>query len=54
MPTERKRYTVAELEAMQGDAPLIVDAEWDAMPDAGQEAFNVPDEARARVAALVD
>lgn len=34
----RKRYTSADLVAMQGAAPLIVSTEWDTMPDAGNEA----------------
>ena len=38
MPTDRKRYTVADLVAMQGNAPLIVEAEWDTMPAMGKEA----------------
>ena len=37
-PQRRKRYTVADLVAMQGNEPPIVDAEWDAMPEAGREA----------------
>lgn len=37
-PQRRKRYTAADLVAMQGSEPLIVDAEWDAMPEAGREA----------------
>ena len=37
-PQRRKRYTVADLVAMQGAAPLIVDADWDAMPNIGNEA----------------
>jgi hypothetical protein len=40
MPSGRKRYTVAELVAMQGAAPLIVDVEWDTMTDAGMEALG--------------
>lgn len=36
-PMTRKRYTAADLVAMQGDAPLWVDAEWDAMPPVGAE-----------------
>lgn len=37
-PQRRKRYTVADLIAMQGAAPLIVDTEFDAMPAMGKEA----------------
>ena len=36
-PMTRKRYTAADLVAMQGDAPLWVDAGWDAMPPVGAE-----------------
>lgn len=39
----RLQYTVADLLAMQGDAPLLVDAEWDTMPAAGRECtLDVP------------
>lgn len=37
-PQRRKRYTVADLVAMQGAEPLIVDADWDTMPTVGKEA----------------
>ncbi|GAB4088519.1 AbrB/MazE/SpoVT family DNA-binding domain-containing protein [Hydrogenophaga soli] len=37
-PQRRKRYTASDLVAMQGKAPLLVDAEWDAMPATGTEA----------------
>ena len=34
-PMTRKCYTAADLVAMQGDAPLWVDAEWDACAQRG-------------------
>lgn len=37
-PQRRKRYTAADLVAMQAGAPLLTDAAWDAMPATGTEA----------------
>lgn len=37
-PLRRRKYTAADLVAMQGDAPLHMDQEWDAMPATGFEA----------------
>ncbi len=36
-PVSRRKYSLRELLAMQGDAPLLIDEAWDAMPAAGQE-----------------
>lgn len=36
-PLIRRKYSLQELLAMQGDEPLLVDQAWDAMPVAGQE-----------------
>ena len=37
-PATRCRYTLEQVLAMQGAAPLALDADWDAMPAAGHEA----------------
>lgn len=37
-PQRRKRYTSADLVAMQAGAPLLTDDQWDAMPATGTEA----------------
>lgn len=36
-PVSRRKYSLHELLAMQGDEPLLVDKAWDAMPTSGQE-----------------
>lgn len=36
-PISRRRYSLQELLAMQGDEPLVVDTAWDSMPAVGQE-----------------
>lgn len=36
-PMARRKYSLADLLAMQGDEPLAIDAAWDTMPAAGQE-----------------
>ncbi len=36
-PIGRRKYSVDDLLAMQGGEPLMVDAEWDAMPTVGRE-----------------
>ena len=36
-PATRCSYTLEQVLAMQGDAPLALDTDWDAMPAAGQE-----------------
>jgi len=36
-PVSRRKYTLQELLAMQGDEPLLIDKAWDNMPAVGQE-----------------
>ena len=36
-PVSRRRYSLHELLAMQGDQPLLIDKAWDTMPASGQE-----------------
>ena len=36
-PVSRRKYTLAQLLAMQGAEPLLIDKSWDAMPASGQE-----------------
>ncbi|MFZ4478460.1 MAG: AbrB/MazE/SpoVT family DNA-binding domain-containing protein [Rhodoferax sp.] len=36
-PLSRRKYSLQELLAMQGDEPLLIDKAWDNMPDSGQE-----------------
>ena len=36
-PISRRKYSLQELLAMQGDEPLVVDRAWDNMPASGQE-----------------
>ena len=36
-PVQRRHYSLADLLAMQGDTPLVIDKDWDAMPAVGQE-----------------
>lgn len=36
-PLSRRKYSLHEVLAMQGDEPLLVDESWDAMPATGQE-----------------
>ena len=33
----RRKYSLHELLAMQGNAPLLIDSEWDFMPASGLE-----------------
>ena len=33
----RRKYTLRDLLAMQGNKPLQIDSQWDAMPDVGRE-----------------
>ena len=33
----RRKYTLGDLLAMQGNKPLQIDSQWDAMPDVGRE-----------------
>jgi antitoxin MazE len=37
-PVSRRKYSLQELLAMQGDEPLVIDQDWDSMPAVGQEA----------------
>lgn len=37
-PVKRKKYSAADLVAMQGKAPLMLDVQWDKMPALGSEA----------------
>jgi len=37
-PMSRRKYSLHDLLAMQGDEPLLIDKAWDAMPTLGQEA----------------
>ena len=36
-PISRRKYSLQELLAMQGDEPLVIDQDWDNMPAGGQE-----------------
>lgn len=36
-PVSRRRYSLQQLLAMQGDQPLVIDRAWDNMPCSGQE-----------------
>jgi antitoxin component of MazEF toxin-antitoxin module len=36
-PVHRRKYSLHELLAMQGDEPLVIDQDWDHMPAAGKE-----------------
>ena len=36
-PASRRKYSLHELLAMQGDEPLLIDKTWDAIPTSGQE-----------------
>ena len=36
-PISRRKYSLQELLAMQGDEPLVIDQAWDSMPAVGQE-----------------
>lgn len=36
-PISRRRYSLQDLLAMQGDEPLVIDRVWDNMPAVGQE-----------------
>ena len=36
-PISRRKYSLQELLAMQGDEPLVIDKAWDSMPAVGQE-----------------
>jgi antitoxin component of MazEF toxin-antitoxin module len=36
-PISRRKYSLQELLAMQGDEPLVIDQAWDNMPTVGQE-----------------
>ena len=36
-PVSRRKYSLQELLAMQGDEPLAIDQDWDSMPAVGQE-----------------
>lgn len=36
-PVSRRKYTLTDLLAMQGDEPLVIDHDWDAMPLMGNE-----------------
>ena len=36
-PISRRKYSLQELLAMQGDEPLVIDKAWDNMPAVGQE-----------------
>jgi len=37
-PLARVQYSLADVLAMQGNEPLAIDREWDAMPSVGHEA----------------
>jgi antitoxin ChpS len=39
-PVRRRKYSLADLLAMQGSAPLLIDKGWDTMPPAGQEVVS--------------
>lgn len=36
-PISRRKYSLHELLAMQGEEPLVIDQAWDSMPAVGQE-----------------
>ncbi len=36
-PISRRKYSLQELLAMQGDEPLVIDKDWDNVPAVGQE-----------------
>ncbi|SEQ32877.1 AbrB/MazE/SpoVT family DNA-binding domain-containing protein [Giesbergeria anulus] len=36
-PAARRSYTLEQVLAMQGDAPLALDTDWDTMPATGRE-----------------
>lgn len=36
-PVSRRKYSLHELLAMQGDEPLVIDKDWDNIPAVGQE-----------------
>lgn len=36
-PISRRKYSLQELLAMQGDEPLVIDQAWENMPAVGQE-----------------
>ena len=36
-PVSRRKYSLSDLLAMQGDEPLLIDREWDSMPPMGSE-----------------
>jgi antitoxin component of MazEF toxin-antitoxin module len=36
-PVGRRKYSLVDLLAMQGNAPLLIDKGWDTMPPTGQE-----------------
>lgn len=36
-PVSRRKYSLQELLAMQGDEPLLIDQAWDSLPAVGQE-----------------
>ena len=36
-PIQRRKYSLNDLLAMQGDEPLMIDKAWDTMPPSGQE-----------------
>jgi antitoxin component of MazEF toxin-antitoxin module len=36
-PVSRRKYSLHELLALQGDEPLLIDKAWDTMPTSGQE-----------------
>ena len=38
-PISRRKYSLQDLLAMQGDEPLVIDKAWDDMPAVGQEGF---------------
>ena len=37
LPISRRKYSLQELLAMQGDEPLLIDKAWDNIPAFGQE-----------------
>ena len=36
-PVSRRKYTLTDLLAMQGNEPLLIDHDWDAMPSMGND-----------------
>ena len=36
-PVQRRKYSLDDLLAMQGNEPLVIDKAWDTMPASGQE-----------------